>query len=72
MGNMPKTMGGILIALIVGRLKENRMEFKENQIVKYEDEKVRVLQYSPALVFIHIPSRQEQIWVKADKIEEIK
>ena len=45
------------------------LKFKPGEIVKYQGESVRVLEHIGDRVQILIPSRQEEVWVKPEKLE---
>ncbi len=45
--------------------------FKPGEIVEYKGERVRVLEHVGDRVSIWIPSRQEEVWVKPEKLEGI-
>ena len=47
-------------------------DFKPGEIVMYQGEKVRVSEQIGDRVNIFIPSRQELVWVKPDKLERIQ
>jgi len=51
--------------------KSNRLIFRPGEIVKYKDERVRVLNHIGDRVNIFIPSRQEEVWVSPEKLERI-
>jgi len=47
------------------------VRFKPGEIVHYKGERVRVLEYIGDRVSIWIPSRQEEVWVKPEKLEKL-
>jgi len=47
------------------------VKFKPGEIVRYKGERVRVLEHIGDRVDIFIPSRQEEVWVKAEKLEKL-
>lgn len=50
-------------------LREEATRFKPGEIVRYKGEKVRVEEHIGDRVSIWIPSRQEAVWVKAERLE---
>ena len=49
-----------------------RERFKPGEIARYKGEKVRVQEHVGDRVSIWIPSRQEQVWVKKEKLEKLE
>jgi len=53
-------------------LPQTETRFKSGEILKYKGEKVRVLEHIGDRVSVWIPSRQEEVWVKPEKLERIE
>jgi hypothetical protein len=56
----------------VSQYPQTKPVFKSGEIVFYKDERVRVLEQIGDMVNIFIPSRQELVWVKPEKLERIE
>ena len=52
-------------------LLQTEARFKPGEILRYKGEKVRVLEHIGGRVSVWIPSRQEEVWVKQEKLERV-
>ena len=52
-------------------LPQTEARFKSGEILRYKGEKVRVLDHIGDRVSVWIPSRQDEVWVKQEKLERV-
>jgi hypothetical protein len=55
-----------------GTCLAGKVRYKPGEIVKYKDERVRVLEHIGDRVDIFIPSRQKEVWVKPEMLQRIE
>jgi len=53
-------------------LPQTEARFKPGEIVRYKGEKVRVQEHIGDRVSVWIPSRQDEVWVKSERLEKVK